>query len=566
MQWITHVLQQYPELAIFLTIALGFAIGPLKIKTFSLGTVTAVLLVGVLVGQLRIDISPTVKSVFFLMFLFAVGYSVGPQFFRGLKKTGLPQMGFAVLMLLTCLVFPWLCARFMGYNMGQAAGLLAGSQTISAVIGVAGDTINGLPLTAAQKTDYNNAIPVCYAVTYIFGTAGSAWVLASLAPAMLGGLEKVKKACKELEVSMGAGDESSQPGMISADTVVVFRAYTVTADWFGDGKTVQQLEAHLAEEHARLFVERLRQQNKLVEAAPDVVIRKGDKIVLSGRREDLMGERGLIGPEIQDAELLHFPAEALQILVAKKNIAGMKVSTLRAQPYMHGIFIRSIKAADIEVPVMPDTVLERGDVLELVGLKKEVDKAAKEIGYADRPTEKTDMTFVGLGIVIGGLIGVLTVRIGGVPISLSTSGGALIIGLVFGWLRSQHPTFGRIPAPALWVMNNVGLNMFIAVVGITAGPGFVDGFKQVGVSLFLVGAVATTLPLLAGVLMGKYIFKFHPALILGCTAGARTTTAALGAIQDAVDSKTPALGYTVTYAVGNTLLIIWGVVIVMLMR
>lgn len=566
MEWITHVLQQYPELAIFLTIALGFAIGPLKIKTFSLGTVTAVLLIGVLIGQLKIDISPTVKSVFFLLFLFAVGYSVGPQFFRGLKKTGLPQMGFAVLMLIACLLFPWLCARFMGYNMGQAAGLLAGSQTISAVIGVAGDTINGLPLSAAQKQDFNNAIPVCYAVTYIFGTAGSAWVLASLAPAMLGGLEKVKKACKELEASMGAGDESNQPGMIAADNEIVFRAYTITADWFEGGKTVQQLEKHLQEEQVRLFVERLRQQNKLVDAQPDVVIHKGDRIVLSGRKEDVMGERGLIGPEIQDAELLHFPAEILQVLVAKKNISGMKVSELRAEPYMHGIFIRAIKAADIEVPVLPDTVLERGDVLELVGLKKEVDKAVKEIGYADRPTEKTDMTFVGLGIFIGGLIGVMTVRVGGVPISLSTSGGALIIGLVFGWLRSQHPTFGRIPGPALWVMNNVGLNMFIAVVGISAGPGFVDGFKQVGVSLFLVGAIATALPLLAGVLMGKYIFKFHPALILGCTAGARTTTAALGAIQDAVDSKTPALGYTVTYAVGNTLLIIWGVVIVMLMQ
>ncbi|MBC9935049.1 aspartate-alanine antiporter [Chitinophaga qingshengii] len=566
MEWITHVLQQYPELAIFLTIALGFAIGPLKIKTFSLGTVTAVLLIGVLIGQLKIDISPTVKSVFFLLFLFAVGYSVGPQFFRGLKKTGLPQMGFAVLMLITCLIFPWLCARFMGYNMGQAAGLLAGSQTISAVIGVAGDTINGLPLTAAQKQDFNNAIPVCYAVTYIFGTAGSAWVLASLAPAMLGGLEKVKKACKELEASMGAGDESNQPGMIAADNEIVFRAYTITADWFEGGKTVQQLEKHLQEAQVRLFVERLRQQTKLVDAQPNIVIHKGDRIVLSGRKEDVMGERGLIGPEIQDAELLHFPAEILQVLIAKKSISGMKVSELRAQPYMHGIFIRTIKAADIDVPVLPDTVLERGDVLELVGLKKEVDKAAKEIGYADRPTEKTDMTFVGLGIFIGGLIGLLTVRVGGVPISLSTSGGALIIGLVFGWLRSQHPTFGRIPGPALWVMNNVGLNMFIAVVGISAGPGFVAGFKQVGVSLFLVGAIATALPLLAGVLMGKYIFKFHPALILGCTAGARTTTAALGAIQDAVDSKTPALGYTVTYAVGNTLLIIWGVVIVMLMQ
>ncbi|WP_160715862.1 aspartate-alanine antiporter [Chitinophaga solisilvae] len=566
MHWITSVLQQYPELAIFLTLALGFAIGPLKIKTFSLGTVTAVLLVGVVIGQLKIDISPTVKSVFFLMFLFAVGYSVGPQFFRGLKKDGLPQMGFAVLMLISCLVFPWLCAKFMGYNMGQAAGLLAGSQTISAVIGVAGDTISGLPLTAAEKTDYTNVIPVCYAVTYLFGTAGSAWLLASVAPAMLGGIEKVKQACRELEAKMGGGNEADQPGMISADAVIVFRAYKVTNDWFGDGKTVKELEAYLASKGYRLFVERLRQQNNLVEAAPDVRIRKNDLVVLSGRRENIMNEDQWIGPEVQDHELLNFPAEVLSVLISKKEISGIKVSELRAKPFMHGIFIRSIKRADIAVPVMGDTVIDRGDTIELIGLKKEVDKAAVQIGYADRPTEKTDMMFVGIGIVLGGLLGVLTIHVKGVPISLSTSGGALIAGLVFGWLRSQHPTFGRIPAPALWMMNNVGLNMFIAVVGITAGPGFVDGFKQVGVSLFLVGAVATALPLITGVLLGKYIFKFHPALILGCTAGARTTTAALGAIQDAVESKTPALGYTVTYAVGNTLLIIWGVVIVLLMR
>lgn len=566
MHWITQVFQQYPELAIFFTLALGFAIGPLKIKSFSLGTVTAVLLVGVLVGQMKIDISPTVKSVFFLMFLFAVGYSVGPQFFRGLKKQGLPQMGFAVLMLITCLIFPWLCAKFMGYNMGQAAGMMAGSQTISAVIGVAGDTINGLPLSAQQKQDYINAIPVCYAVTYIFGTAGSAWLLASVAPAMLGGIAKVRQQCKELEASMGAGNESDQPGMIAADRVVIFRAYKATNDWFSSGKTVKDLEAYLASQNTRLFVERLRQQNKLTEVTQDTVINKNDLVVLSGRRENLLGEEHWIGPEVQDAELLNFPAEVLQVLVAKKEVSGIKVSELRAKPFMHGIFIRSIKTADVEVPVMPDTEIDRGDVLELVGLKKEVDKAVLQIGYADRPTEKTDMTFVGLGIVIGGLIGVLTIHIGGVPISLSASGGALIIGLVFGWLRSQHPTFGRIPAPALWVMNNVGLNLFIAVVGITAGPGFVDGFKQVGLGLFVVGAVATSLPLIAGVLMGKYLFKFHPALILGCTAGARTTTAALGAIQDAVDSKTPALGYTVTYAVGNTLLIIWGVVIVLLMQ
>ena len=148
---------------------------------------------------------------------------------------------------------------------------------------------------------------------------------------------------------------------------------------------------------------------------------------------------------------------------------------------------------------------------------------------------------------------------------LGAGAGALIGGLFFGWLRSKHPTFGRIPEPALWILDNVGLNMFIAVVGIAAGPSFVQGFKEVGLSLFIVGALATSIPLIVGILMGKYLFKFHPALILGCTAGARTTTAALGAIQEAVESETPALGYTVTYAVGNTLLIIWGVVIVLLM-
>ena len=212
------------------------------------------------------------------------------------------------------------------------------------------------------------------------------------------------------------------------------------------------------------------------------------------------------------------------------------------------------------------TTIDCGDTLELVGLKKEVESAAKELGYIDRPTNATDMTFVGLGILLGGIIGALAIHIGGVPISLSTSGGALITGLVFGWWRSKRPTFGQIPESSLWVLNNVGLNMFIAVVGISAGPSFVQGLKEVGPMLFIIGALATSLPLLLGLILARYVFKFHPALSLGCTAGARTTTAALGAIQEAVGSETPSLGYTVTYAVGNTLLIIWGVIIVLLIN
>ena len=503
MEWFANLLRHYPELAIFLTLAFGFWIGKFKIKKFTLGTVTSVLLVGVLIGQLHIDIGAPLKSVFFLMFLFAVGYSVGPQFFRGLKKEGLPQVLFAVVMCLFCLLAPFVLAKIMGYSAGEAAGLLAGSQTISAVLGVAEDTINQLGIPVADKTDMINVMPVAYAVSYIFGTAGSAWIMSDIAPRLLGGIESVKKACRELEAKMGSDDESEQPGFMPAARPITFRAYKINNGWFGD--------------------------------------------------------------EVNDIELLDFPAETLPVLISRKEYAGMTVAKLRKLPVMHGVSIKSIKRAGINIPVLAATTIDPGDMLELVGTKLEVNAAADTLGYADRPTNQTDMIFVGLGIFLGGVVGALTIHFGGVPISLSTSGGALIAGLVFGWLRSKHPTFGRIPEPSLWVLNNVGLNMFIAVVGITAGPSFVTGLKEVGVSLFFIGALATAIPLIVGVLLGRYVFKFHPAITLGCTSGARTTTAALGAVEDAVESQTPALGYTVTYAVGNTLLIIWGVVIVLLM-
>lgn len=565
MEWVIHLLRQHSELAIFLTIAAGFWIGKIKVGQFSLGIVTSVLLVGVLVGQLNITIEEPVKSVFFLLFLFAIGYKVGPQFFRGLKKDGLPQVGFAVLMCVGCLVITWILALIMGYNAGEAAGLLAGAQTISAVIGVADDTINGLNISTEQKNNMINIIPVAYAVTYIYGTAGSAWVLSSLGPKMLGGLEKVKAACKELEAKMGTS-EADEPGFEHARRPVVFRAYTIENDWFGNGKTVEQLESYFISQGKRLFVERMRHNHTIInEILPGQLLQKGDEVVLSGRREFAIGEEDWIGEEVIDPQLLDFPVEVLPVMIHKKPYANRKLEFIRKQPFMHGVSVRRIKRAGIDIPVFAQTVVDSGDTLELVGLKKEVETAAKQLGYIDRPTNATDMVFVGIGILIGGIIGALAIHIGGVPISLSTSGGALIAGLVFGWLRSKHPTFGQIPESSLWVLNNVGLNMFIAVVGISAGPSFIQGLKEVGPMLFIIGILATSLPLLLGLILARYVFHFHPALALGCTAGTRTTTAALGAIQEAVGSETPSLGYTVTYAVGNTLLIIWGVVIVLLM-
>ena len=219
----------------------------------------------------------------------------------------------------------------------------------------------------------------------------------------------------------------------------------------------------------------------------------------------------------------------------------------------------------VEIPILPDTEIQRGDILTLVGTKAGIDLAAQRLGYADRAVEATDIAFLGAGVLLGGLVGALSYNAGGIPISLSTSGGALLAGLILGWLRTIHPTFGRIPGPALALMNTLGLNVFIAVVGISSGPGFVSGLKEVGVSLLLWGIVATTLPLIIAVYVGHYVFKFHPAILFGACAGVRTTTAALGMIQEAGKSKVPALGYGMPYAIGNTLLTIFGMVIVLLM-
>lgn len=240
MEWIIKTLQNTPELAIFLTLALGFAIGKVKIKGFSLGAVTGVLLMGVAVGQLGISISSTVKSTFFLIFLFAVGYSVGPQFVQGLKKEGLPQIGFAVLVCVSCLLVSWVAALIAGFDVGNAAGLLSGGNTISAVIGVASDTINQLSMEDAEKQRMINQIPVAYAVTYIFGTAGTAWFLASIGPKLLG--KDVIERTRAYEAQLGGSLSDQDPTLEYAYDGTDFRVIKATCGFFNQERTVKEVE------------------------------------------------------------------------------------------------------------------------------------------------------------------------------------------------------------------------------------------------------------------------------------------------------------------------------------
>ena len=575
MDWLLDTLIKYPSIPIFLTIGLGFYLGKFKYKSFALGTVTSVLLVGVAVGYCinRFagqpgEIGAPLKSLFFLIFLFAIGYKCGPQFVSAIRGQGIKQVLFAVVVCVLCLVVTWGCAKVMNYNAAMATGLFSGAQTISAVIGVGTDTISSLPdVDAATKKAWIDLIPVCYAVTYVFGTIGSAYLLGNLGPAMLGGLKKVRQQTKEYEQQLNHSTLSTDPAYIVGNRPIVFRAYKVTSDNFAAPMTVEQLEDHFSKLGRRIFVERVRPGaagSEIVGATPSLLIHQGDEIVVSGRHEYVIQDESWIGQEVDDPALLTFNAEKTKVMVTKKA-AGQTVDQLRAQPFMYGVMIASIsRQGGVPIPVLANTKLMQGDMLEIVGLPQEISAAVAAIGIEEKPTSVTDLVFVSLVIVIGALVGALTLNIHDIPVSLSTSGGALIAGLFFGWWRTRRPSVGIIPEGSLWLMQNLGLNMFIAVIGIQSGPTFFSGLEQVGWMFFVMGIIATTVPILISLWIGAKFFKFHPAVNLGCVAGSRTTTASLGAITDSLQSNVPALGYTITYAIGNTLLILMGVAMVLM--
>lgn len=579
--WFSGTLRQYPEIAIFLTLAIGYFLGKFTFKGIGLGSVTATLLAGVAIGQIGITISQPLKAFVFLMFLFAVGYGVGPQFVRGVAKDGLPQALFAAVQCVFCLAVPVAIAKFVGYDLGYAAGFYSGSQTISAAMGLSTDAINRLGLAADEAKKLLDSMPIAYAVTYMFGTVGSAIVIALICPALL--RMDLPAACKEYEEKQGGKKELGGAG--SAWHRWELRAFRVPPD----GKVVglRAIEAEALVPGARVFVQRLRRHGVIEEANADTVLREGDVVAVAGAREalvNIVGERaklaavagsretvtrppGDVAIEVDDPELLSVPIEGVDIYVTNKEVDGKTLAELAQQPSARGVFLRKITrgATATSIPILPNTQVYQGDIVTLVGRTQDIASATKMLGVADRPTDVADVAFIGAGITLGALLGALVWKVGGIPLTLSTAGGALIAGLVLGWLRATRPFFGRIPSPTVWFMNSVGLNIFIAIVGISAGPGFVNGLRTQGISLFLWGAVGTTVPLILGLYIGKYIFRFHDAILLGILSGARTTTASLGLVCDRAQSQVPALGYTVTYAVGNTLLTIWGMVLILLL-
>lgn len=559
-----NILRNYPTLAVFLTVGLGFLLGRLRFGSFTLGSVTAVLLVGVLIGQYNLSVSGPLKTVFFMMFLFSIGYSVGPEFFKSLRGMGLKQVLFAVMMSMCCFLVTVALAYFFGYTKGETVGLFSGSQTCSSLIGVGSEAISKLSIAESEKQQQISIIPVCYAVTYIFGTLGTVIILGNFGPKLLGGVDKVRREAEALEKHLDSKSWSADPAKFSAHRGVSFRSYKLTDKMFKNGQSVADTENMFAAHNLHVYIGRIQRAHEIFTPEPDDLLYNGDQIVVCGPRKSMVKVGQHIGTEVDNRELLSYPVERVPVLVKSTQVVGHTFDELLAAPFMRGVSVRRILRDGKDIVLKHTDTLEKDDIVILIGDSKAVKDAGKEIGHADRPTTSSDLMFVGLAIFIGGFLGALTIWIGGVPVSFGTSGGSLLAGIIFGWLRSRRPTFGQIPASALWLMNNLGLNVFIAVVGIEAAPSFISGLRDVGWMLFIAGAIGTMLPLFLGMWMGHKLFKFNPAITLGCCAGTRTCTASLGAVQDTIGSTVPTIGYTVTYAVSNILLVVWGMVTVML--
>jgi putative transport protein len=557
--WLEQFLIRYPELALFLVIAAGYWIGSFKIGVFSLGPVTGALFAGLFVGQFaHVPVSAMTKSFLFLLFLFGIGYSVGPQFMQAVKRDGFKPMLLAVVVGFTGLAAAIVVAKVLGLDPGFAAGLMSGSLSQSAAMGTATDAINGLAIPEADRARYVAHVAVADAVCYIFGYAGVILFCTAIVPALL----KIDLKAEALKLEQSLGMTRDKPGMASAWRKFELRAYRLPQGAPLAGLTVVAAEARAAEH--RLFIHGLRRADRILEAEPGTMLAAGDVIAISGPRQIIVELVGPRGEEVEDKELLDIPVSMADVLLMNPKLTGVTLGDASEEDWTRGLYLRSVRRGDQEIPIAAGVVLQRGDMLRIVGPDDVVQRAGARIGTIVAPSTGIDFVVLGLAIFLGGVAGVLlSFSVGSVKISLSTSVGTLLAGLVVGYLRTQYPLFGRIPDGAVSLMTSLGLAAFVGLTGIHAGPIFLTAIKESGVGLLLGGMVVTLLPQIVGFLLGHFALRMNPILLLGALTGSQTVTAAMAAVQERSGSPVAVLGYTPAYPVANILLTTWGTIIVL---
>ncbi len=560
LHWGAEILRNNPSILLFAALAGGYAFGKVKFGTFSFGSTTGVLLVAIVFGaallkNTEFDLG-IAKTVSFGLFIFTIGYKVGPDFVGGLKRGGtkyiLVSLFFSVIAIITAISV----AKLFGLNGAYGAGIVGGALTQSAVIGTADGAIMHLPSgTQTLALNLKSDVAVAYAVTYIFGTAGLIMLLKILPK-----LWKIdlKKSAQEEEKEMGAAQGEDTPESFHWSNLILPRAFSVQNS-SAIGKTVKDLEKLFA---ATLSIEKLDRNGSITDPIPaNLCFQENDTLVLTGHRKDLLAATNIIGPEVDEKILSDLIGEIVSICVTTKKYTGKTLGSIFTE-IGHGCFIHSVLRQAHNLPVNPGLTIHTGDVIKVMGTRTDIEKLVAILGYPERFTPVTDLIAVGLGIIMGSFIGLLSVTVGGVPVTLGAGGGVLVSGLFFGWLRSRKPIWGTIPVPTQWIFTDLGLNFFIACVGLTAGPRALAALKQAGPEILLAGIALTIIPHLLTWVFGLKALKLNPVLLLGAMTGAGTCTAALNSVKDDCGSTLPVIGYTVPYAMGNVLLTVMGALIV----
>ena len=552
-------LHAYPVLCLFLSIVLGTIIGSFHFKGVGLGSVVGTLIAGILIGILaRPELPDLLRWSFFYLFLFSIGYSVGPQFFGSLKKDALPQIVLALVVAVSGLAAVIGVSAVFGFDEGLAVGILSGGMTQSAALGTGLSAISELQIPEAEKATLIANAPLADAITYGFGDLGLILFLTWLGPMLL--RADLKREAKELEKKLAAG---RSPQDVLPGTHFGFRAYRVENARTA-GSTLAALEQRFSE--SRLSVQRVQRGRDLLELTSGLALQAGDRVVVSARRAAFPEVERALGPEIDDAELLSVAVRTAAVVVTRSEVIGTPLGDLAQDPNVQGVYLESVQRATELMPRQVWTVLQRGDIVRIAGAPDAVARASKHIGFAEPDVSRTDLTFLAGGICAGILLGMIKFNVGGMLLGLGTAGSILVVGLVGGWARSRYPVFGAIPEPAQRLLMDIGLIVFIAVVGLHAGPHAVEAYHTSGgaffATIFLAGVIVTIVPLAAGLIVARYVLNLSPLMILGGLAGAQTCTPGLTALREASESNIGSLAYTVPYAIGNIILTIWGPVVV----
>jgi len=560
MDLVHYILRAAPEIALFVALALGQLLGRVNFGRFRLGGVAGSLIVALLIGQLGVTLPDALKSVCFALFIYSVGFKSGPEFFGKLDRSSAKLVISAVVHCLVALVAIVGLAKVCGLDPGFAVGLGAGSLTQTAMLGTGADAVSRLGLDPAQVKRLTSEMAVGFAITYVFGTVGVIIFIRSVAPRLLG--VDMRKAARELESELSEEGEVSRPGFITPYVPMVTRAFEI-----GKGKGAGHAVAELEMKLDGALIERVVRGNEILEHTPDLVLKAGDVAAISGRLPAVVAAADKLGDEVESKEALSFPIRVVRVVITDKRLEGRTLRQVRnsfQKEEALGVYLLNFERQGLPQPILLKTQLRRGDVLELAGRQEEVERAANVLGYTESKDDHSDLAYHALAIVAGTLLGLLSVNLGGIPMTLGVGGGVLVAGLAFGWWHARYPVHGALPGPAQWLLSEFGISAFAAVIGLSAGPAALAAIQQHGVMLVGVGVIATLVPLFTALYFGHYVLKLHPVILLGALAGGQTVAAALTAANDETESVTPVLGFTVTYAISNVLLAVWGPVIVAL--